>query len=189
MRLEFHIYIVAVEIEPHFAGEHFAGETSERANPSPLHHVINVEPQGALDRRPAAAPSAAKSAHEFAMLRFSEINCLNIFADVDQEVGNRAICFSWGCPRICPCSVPLRAIPCTRSKTTIRGARNIECQGTTCSAIVVKALELLGGSSCGPKDSKMPRRDSEKPVESFWIRGGVVAPERPDTVTSFRELR
>jgi hypothetical protein len=178
---------MARSVGANVAAAGLAGETSEGANPSPLHHVINVEPQGALDRRPAAAPSAA--AHEFAMLRFSEINCLNIFADVDQEVGNRAICFSWGCPRICPCSVPLRAIPCTRSKTTIRGARNIECQGTTCSAIVVKALELLGGSSCGPKDSKMPRRDSEKPVESFWIRGGVVAPERPDTVTSFRELR
>src|SRR5262249_304607 len=36
---EFHLDLVAVEIEPHFAGE-----TSEGANPSPLHHVINVEP-------------------------------------------------------------------------------------------------------------------------------------------------
>jgi hypothetical protein len=36
---EFHVDLVAVEIEPHFAGE-----TSKGAKPSPLHHVINVEP-------------------------------------------------------------------------------------------------------------------------------------------------
>jgi hypothetical protein len=36
------------------------------------------------------------------MLRFSEINCLNIFADVDQEVGNRAICFFLGMPSHMP---------------------------------------------------------------------------------------
>jgi hypothetical protein len=55
---EFHLDLVAVEIEPHFAGE-----TSEGANPSPLHHVINVEPQGALYRSSSAVSSAAKSAH------------------------------------------------------------------------------------------------------------------------------
>jgi len=42
---------------------HFAGETSEGANPSPLHHVINVEPHRALDRRSSTISSAAKSAH------------------------------------------------------------------------------------------------------------------------------
>src|SRR6516165_5784969 len=58
-RLVFHIYIVAVELmQPHFAGKVGAG-----ANSTPPHHVVDIEPQRALDRRAAATPSAAKSAH------------------------------------------------------------------------------------------------------------------------------
>jgi hypothetical protein len=55
---EFHRDLVAVEIEPHLAGE-----TNEGANPSPFHHVINVEPHRALDRRSSTISSAAKSTH------------------------------------------------------------------------------------------------------------------------------
>jgi hypothetical protein len=40
------------------------------------------------------------------------------------DTSSKTICFSWGCLRICPCSLPLRAIPCMQSKTTIATRNN-----------------------------------------------------------------
>src|SRR5262245_11721709 len=45
--LEFHVYLVIVKIEPHFATQVGAG-----ANSPPPHHVVDIEPQCAFDCRP-----------------------------------------------------------------------------------------------------------------------------------------
>jgi hypothetical protein len=57
--LEFHVYLVIVKIEPHFATQVGAG-----ANSPPPHHVVDIEPQCAFDCRPPAISSAAVPAHD-----------------------------------------------------------------------------------------------------------------------------
>src|SRR5262245_7152174 len=60
--LEFHVDLVIVESEVHFAGDAAAGLDRVRT-----HHPVDIELHGVLDRRPSATSSTAKPAHE--MLR------------------------------------------------------------------------------------------------------------------------
>jgi hypothetical protein len=64
MSFDFHVEVVIGPGESDYAATADSAATAAKPNQAVTAQRVNVDPKCALNRRPAAAPSAAKSAHD-----------------------------------------------------------------------------------------------------------------------------